>query len=71
MLPNSDFGQRASRKLVKKSFELGSYENHSTSPDPEGNLMSGNACSQRLFCNAQESGRSSNIKENSVDRSVP
>jgi hypothetical protein len=68
-IPN--FVQRASRKVVKKPFELCSDKYHTASPDPEGNLVPGNTCSQRLFCDAQESGRFSNIEENSVDGSVP
>jgi hypothetical protein len=68
-LPSPNFVQRASRKVVKKSFELCSDKNHSTSPNPKGHLVSGDACSQRLFCDAQESGRFSNVEKYTVDRS--
>lgn len=69
-LSSPNFVQRASRKLVKKSLELSSDKNHSTSPNPKGHLVSGDACSQRLFCDAQESGRFSNIEKYTVDRSL-
>ena len=66
-----DFVHAASRKLIKKPYELGSDKDDAPAPDSEGNLVASNARSQRLFCHSQECGGSSNIEKNSVDSSAP
>ena len=56
---------------MKKLIKFSSDKHHSVSPDPKGNLVPGDARPKRLFGNAQKCGGSSNIKEGTVDRSVP
>jgi hypothetical protein len=71
LLSLSNLIQGTARELIKKFIKLSSDKYHSASPDPKGNLVPGNACPKRLFCNAQKCGGSSNIKKSTVDRSVP